>query len=159
MGNTHWLRDVQDVSFRRVYSQLSESGSDRAEYTPTDRYWEDHFCKVISRGKIHGSKDECFENAAYKVRALCIEQELLSIVDRAVKDPGIVEYGLNGLNIIVAHLLARGYLEHTAVVECAQNRIDAVYGGITEYGHDIYVGNGEVKGVPKAFQWKKIVKY
>ena len=166
MAQHAWIYGIDDDCFQRV-AEKRFGIEEKAAKTdnPTHRYWHDCFCSVLAKGKIHGSFDHCFENAAYKARQLYIETEktmkvekaLLSSAEKALAGKGEIEYGDFGLNVIAGHLLLKGNREANAVIEFGQKRIQTISEVIKEYGYDIYVENIPEKGVPTAFNNRPIV--
>ena len=141
----NWRFEIHDGLFQRVVSKqfgLEEDG--KTGLGRLEQYWVDQFSSAAARNKIHGSFDDCFENAAYKVRQLFIhtqetldiEKRLISIVDRAVDDPEIVQFKDFGVNILVGHLLLRGCLGETSIVDFAKRRIQAICETIRTFQYD-----------------------
>jgi hypothetical protein len=166
MESLNWRFEIDDDLFRRIVAmQFGLDAEITNEPCLIDRYWISNFCSVITKPKIHGSFDYCFENAAYKIRQLHIhtketrdiEKKLISIVNQAVSDSDIVEFGDFGVNILVGHLLLREYLNENALIDFAMKRIQAIYETIQSFQYDIYIEKASTKAVPKAFRGQKIV--
>ena len=166
MESFNWRYEIDDDLFQRIVAmQFGLDAEIKNEPCLLDRYWIGNFCSPITKHKIHGSFDYCFENAAYKIRQLHIhtketreiEKKLISILNQAVFDSDIVEFGDFGVNILVGHLLLRGYLNEKSLVAFAMNRIQAIYETIKSFQYDIYVEKASTKAVPKAYRGQKIV--
>jgi hypothetical protein len=166
LGEHNWRFEINDDLFQRVVSKQFGLDEDiEPGLGQLERYWMEQFRTAAASNKIHGSFDDCFENAAYKVRQLFIhtremlgvEKKLLSIVDQAVDDPENVQFKDFGVNILVGHLLLRGCLHEKSIVDFAKRRIQAICETIRTYQYQIFVEQASTKAVPEAFRGQKIV--
>ena len=114
MVNTDWKFPPDEKLFRHVVSErfdLKSSGT--ITETPAANHWKDNFCSVLKKGKLHGSFDYCFENAAYKICSLFLdtkdiretEKKLVGFAEPGIKNPELAEFSQFGLNIFIGHLL------------------------------------------------------
>jgi hypothetical protein len=118
-------------------------------------------------GGIHGSQNTAFENPMNKLADLGLKAGMAPLDERtahfrrllAKRAPRREGMGFLRHNIILAAgLLRAGYPMDEPVTTFLRQRLDDLYDTCRNGSYDIYIGEDEYAGIPKAFRKKRFLK-